>query len=279
VSTDGYILTKASELTGLQAVDEKEEEPGAISVRIGEGVLYEHIEIEGVDVASDIALLKVEAEGLKPINFTSTENLKQGTWVVVNGATSRERRRHRVGIISAKARELTKTVRVVVGIGLKTEDEELHITSVSEESGAEEAGFKEGDIIQTADGTKLSTRKELMELLREKKPGDKMMFKYSREGEQKEVEVELMAKPSSKKQKPLTRNDSMSGRFSKRRDGFGQIIQIDVPISERGCGGPLLDLDGNCLGLVIAYANRAEKFVIPSEDVQVIYEELKASEE
>jgi len=41
----------------------------------------------------------------------------------------------------------------------------------------------------------------------------------------------------------------------------------------------LLDLDGNCLGLVIAYANRAEKFVIPSEDVQVIYEELKASEE
>jgi serine protease Do len=35
-------------------------------------------------------------------------------------------------------------------------------------------------------------------------------------------------------------------------------------------GGPLLDLDGKCVGMNIARANRAESFAIPVEEVKEI---------
>ena len=35
-------------------------------------------------------------------------------------------------------------------------------------------------------------------------------------------------------------------------------------------GGPVLDLDGRCIGMNIARANRAESFAIPVEDLKEI---------
>jgi serine protease Do len=59
----------------------------------------------------------------------------------------------------------------------------------------------------------------------------------------------------------------MSGEFSPRRSGFPRVMQHDILGSKSVVGGPLLDLDGLCIGMNIARANRAESFAIPVEDL------------
>jgi serine protease Do len=48
------------------------------------------------------------------------------------------------------------------------------------------------------------------------------------------------------------------------------VIQHDILGSSRITGGPLLDLDGRCIGMNIARANRAESFAIPVEELREI---------
>jgi len=68
----------------------------------------------------------------------------------------------------------------------------------------------------------------------------------------------------------MSRNDQMSGAFSERRSGFPRILQHDILGARSIVGGPLLDLDGRCLGMNIARANRSESFAIPVEDLKTI---------
>ena len=41
-------------------------------------------------------------------------------------------------------------------------------------------------------------------------------------------------------------------------------------------GGPLLDLEGNALGIVIARADRYPTYAIPADSVQEVYRSLRA---
>jgi S1-C subfamily serine protease len=66
------------------------------------------------------------------------------------------------------------------------------------------------------------------------------------------------------------RNDQMSGEYSPRRSGFPRVMQHDILGSRQVVGGPLLDLEGRCVGMNIARANRAENFAIPVEELQEI---------
>jgi serine protease Do len=68
----------------------------------------------------------------------------------------------------------------------------------------------------------------------------------------------------------MNRNDQMSGDFSPRRSGFPRVLQHDILGNRAVQGGPLLDLDGRCIGMNIARANRAESFAIPMEDLKEI---------
>ena len=66
----------------------------------------------------------------------------------------------------------------------------------------------------------------------------------------------------------------MSGDYSKRRDSFPRVLQTDIPFSARTIGGPLLNLDGECVGMNIARANRAESFAIPVEELREVLKKL-----
>ena len=72
----------------------------------------------------------------------------------------------------------------------------------------------------------------------------------------------------------MNRNDQMSGEFSPHRSGFPRVMQHDILGSRSVVGGPLLDLDGRCIGMNIARANRAESFAIPVEDLKALAERL-----
>lgn len=260
ISPQGDILTKASELKEIKklsvTVDQKK---------------YPEVKIVSIDPTWDVAHLKIAAAGLTPVNYAPTSAVPQGTWVVANGATTRTNRRVLAGIVSAKIREIPTAGGGALGVVLKEDAKNLEIMEIPEKSGAKEAGLLKGDVITAIDDQPVTTREDIAKALKDRKAGSKVKVTYRRNAETTTAEVLLMARGEMEQ---MSRNDQMSGLFSERRSGFPRVMQHDILGSKSVVGGPLLDLNGHCLGMNIARANRAESFAIPVEDLKAIAERM-----
>jgi serine protease Do len=263
VSADGHVLAKATEFNGVAkpalTIDRKK---------------YENVQVKGTDMTWDVVLLKVDAEGLVPVTFAPTSDIPQGTWVVANGATTRTARRALCGIISAKPREIPLSGGAALGVVLKADTTRLEIEGVSDDSGAKEAGLRQGDVITAIDGKPVKNVKDIAESLKDRKAGTTAKVAYRRGKELKTAEVRLAARSEMFSREMMNRNDAMSGDYSRRRSGFPRVIQHDILANSSFIGGPILDLQGRCLGMNIARANRAETFAIPVEEMKEITERL-----
>ena len=89
------------------------------------------------------------------------------------------------------------TGRPLVGICVQETKYGLFVASVQENSGAADAGLQEGDLIISVDGQKVSSTTEINDLRDQKKPGDTMVFRVLRDGEQIDANVVLTESSSS----------------------------------------------------------------------------------
>ncbi len=258
VSPDGYLLAKASEIEPLK-------QP---KVTIDKTV-YPNARIVATDPEWDVALMKIDAADLTPVVFADSSDLPEGTWIVVNGVSSRFARRALAGIISANAREIAVSGGAALGVVLKKDTNALEIEDVSEKSGAKEAGLQKGDVILAVEDKPVKESTEIGELLKDRKAGTMVKVTWRRGEEEMSAQVRLASK-SEMFQLEVNRNDMMSGDFSKRRSGFPRVIQHDVMGNSKVMGGPVLNLDGKCVGMNIARANRAETFAIPVEELKTL---------
>jgi len=262
-SADGFVLTKASEIGGTTD----------LTVTIGE-MVYPAPELVSTDPAWDVALLKVAATDLKPATLALDQpDPARGTWVVANGATTRTRRRLQVGIIAATAREIPHAGGPVLGVTFEEKSKKLIVTEVAEKSGAATAGVEKDDVLLLANEEKITGTEMLGEFIGKHHVGDQVTLTVERGGKKMELKVELKGRADVFGEE-LTRNDVMSGRFSERRSGFPRVIQHDIIADRKRIGGPVLDLDGRCLGMNIARANRCETFAIPASDLKSIADRL-----
>jgi serine protease Do len=259
ISADGHILTKASEIEKVRKID----------VRVDKSS-FKDAQILMTDPRWDVALLKVEASGLTPVVLAPDSKLARGTWVVVNGVTSRTNRRVMAGIISADAREIHPEGGAVLGVSLKEIESGLEVSEVSEGSGAAKAGVKKGDILTAIAGAPVKEIKELTKLIGEMKAGADVKVSLLRDGEKAELDVKLSTRGDLFRE--ASRNHQMSGDFSNRRSGFPRVIQHDILAAAHTMGGPVLDLEGRVVGMNIARANRAETFAIPVEELRDLAE-------
>jgi serine protease Do len=262
ISADGHILTKASEVADLEK----------LSVTV-DRTNYKEAKILAVDPEWDVALLKIEAAGLIPVVYAPTSGVPQGSWVVANGATSRTARRALAGVVSAKIREIPAAGGAALGVVLSGKSKAIEIEEVTDGSGAQQAGLQKGDVILTIEGKKISKIEDIAGVLKDRKAGGTVKVTCRRGKQEFTAEVRLSAKGEMFAD-TMNRNDMMSGDFSKRRSGFPRVMQHDILGSSRVTGGPLLDLEGRCIGMNIARANRAESFAIPVEDLKRIAEGL-----
>jgi serine protease Do len=268
VSADGHILTKASEILGAKN----------LTVTV-DRTPYRDAKLLLTDPTWDVALLKVEASGLIPVDYAPTSAVAQGTWVVANGATTRTTRRVLPGIVSANSREIPAAGGAALGVMLDTSKPKLLIVDgVNEKSGAKEAGLQKGDVILSIEGKKVTKPEEIAEILKERKAGSTVKVTYRREKMESTVNVRLAARGEMFTDQ-MNRNDQMSGDFSTRRSGFPRVMQHDILGSRTVTGGPLLDMDGRCIGMNIARATRAESFAIPVEDLKELAARLIAQAE
>ena len=264
ISADGHVLAKASEIGEIKG----------LSVTIDQ-TNYPNAKVLLIDPTWDVALVKVEATGLVPVVYAPTSAVPQGSWVMANGATTRTNRRLLAGIISAKIREIPASGGAALGVTLNAKSKALEIDEVSEKSGAHEAGLQKGDVILEIEGKKTKTIDDIAEAIKDRKEGSTVKLTYRRKNEEKTIDVRLAARAElfTEKMGPggqMNRNDQMSGDFSPRRSGFPRVMQHDVLGSRQVEGGPLLDLDGHCIGMNIARASRAENYSIPVEELKEI---------
>lgn len=95
ISEDGYIVTNNHVV----------EEATKLRVTLNDGRSFD-ARLIGKDPATDVALIKIEAEGLPTLAFGSSDALRLGEWVLAIGSPFDLRQTITAGIVSAKARTL-----------------------------------------------------------------------------------------------------------------------------------------------------------------------------
>ena len=95
LSPDGYIVTNNHVV----------ENASTLKVRLNDGRNFD-ARIIGTDPTTDIALIKIDAEGLPTLPFGSSDNLRLGEWVLAIGSPYDLQSTVTAGIVSAKARTL-----------------------------------------------------------------------------------------------------------------------------------------------------------------------------
>ncbi len=100
LTEDGYIVTNNHVVDGADKLE----------VLLNDNSTYE-ARIIGTDEATDLALIKIDAEKLSPISFGDSEDVKIGEWVLAVGNPFGFNSTVTAGIVSAKARSLNQNGR------------------------------------------------------------------------------------------------------------------------------------------------------------------------
>jgi serine protease Do len=275
VFADGYILTKASELRG------------ALSVRLYDGTEYE-AKVVAKHRDTDLALLHVDVKDLKPITFTDSKAAATGNWLAAVSAVT-DKPALAVGIVSVQTRKLTGLDNFIdnfnrgyVGIFMADEDPKdkdgkvlgAEVTRLESKGAGQKAGLKVKDVITAVDVAKVAGREALRLALENSRPGESVTLSVLREGEEKTFKLTLTG-PTGRPDRGTIQN-AMGGELSGRRTGFPAVLQTDMVLAPKDCGGPVVDLDGNVLGISIARAGRVETWVLPGENIRPLLADMKA---
>ena len=140
-------------------------------------------------------------------------------------------------------------------------DPELFVKGVFPSSMADNAGVKVGDRIARIDGISVKTSSDFQIALSKLVAGQHTQLSVVRAGRDVSLGVELPDKL------PLIWDRWGGGPFSNKRFDFGVVIAHDGVITPADCGTPLLDLEGNAVGINISRAMRNTTFAIPIETV------------
>ena len=263
MSADGYILTKASELEGAL-------EPEVI---LSGGRRLTAKELAS-DHSFDLMLLKVDASDLVPANFRK-DQLPVGEMALIQDPKGKALI---PTVVSVAAHTMAGAKRAFLGVEPKPDANGVRIQRVIAGGAANRNGLLEGDIIMTIAGDDVHSPEELVNRIGSFKPGDKIAIRFMREDKIQTIDIVLTSRFTNENPLlPLYNNPEFMGQFaSTHSGGFPRALQIDADVYPTKVGGPLLDLEGRAIGIVIARADRFPTFAIPADAVLTVFEQLKA---
>lgn len=255
VGDGGEVLTKWSEVASRR---------GNLEVVTGEGEARVAT-VVGVYVDYDLARLKIGGKPLVPVNMENGAVPTLGSFLV---AARPDKVAVSVGVAGVMPRSLREMDRAFIGVDLdeKHTGAGARIKGVSDGSPAKLAGLKVGDVILSLGKEAIGGMFELKNRLLAFKPGDLADLKIQRDGKEEQVAVTL-APRSEMPEFPRERLDvmeRMGGDISRVRSGFPQVLETDMFLKPNEAGGPVVDLDGNFVGVTLARASRVRSFIIPA---------------
>ena len=263
IDSDGYCITKASEL----------EENDNFS---GIGPSSEEISVTllGSDKDTDLALLKIDPVVGKPVKWQDSKHYSQGSWVC---AMNHQSNALMIGVVSAKSRNI-KGRSGVLGVLLDPKDDPekqgVAIVEFGPNSPAQKEGIIKGDLVIRVEEKEIMSRKDLSVEIKKFAPMDEVKLKILRgeEGIPFSVRLNYMSNVFDM----LDRNQKMSGQTSKRKAGFSDVIQHEIPLQPVDMGAPLLNLQGFAIGINIARSDRVTTYALPYKLVQESIAKIQA---
>lgn len=256
VDSDGWILTKASRLTDK------------ITCQLDKGQPWP-ARVVRADASYDLALLRVDATDLPAIKWSTSTELRPGSWLAtpgVNGSVLS------VGVVSVAERAIARTPGML-GVAVEDDEKGALITRVFANSGAARAGIKENDIVTRIMGQPVRDLSELKAAVQKYRVADVVKATIHRGDKQLEISVTL----GMPQDMDFFRSQSnqLNGPLSRRRDDFPSAIQHDSVMRPTDCGGPIVDVSGNAVGVNVARADRTFTYAVPSHAVKALLARMK----
>jgi serine protease Do len=261
MDANGLALTKASEL-----------KPGKLTCWLASEKEVA-AEVLAVDEDEDVALVRVHGRGLKAMQW-GTEDVVVGQWAITPGVAETP---HAVGIISALPHRI-RPQRAFIGIRFDIRTAVPRIDEVREGFSAEQAGLKPGDVIVAVNGTSVTNREAVVEMLREFREGQTVKLRLQRGDQEFAADVKMMAPSADPAGDWFWSNEvpsRLTGEVSHRAQGFEKALEHDTVLQPWLCGGPLVNLEGKGIGLNIARASRVTTYALPAGLVKRLFENLK----
>lgn len=261
VSADGLLITKNSEVTTR----------GPITCLLSDGSKVP-AKLRRADKVHDVALLEIESTGLEAIRW-SAQPLALGQFLL---APDEKGDVIAVGNYSVTPRSTKIGEQAFLGVKPETTTNGVLISDVRPGTASFEAGLRDGDIIIELDGQPIRETSDLVFQIRQREPGDSVTIKYTSGGIQKETSATLAGNLINGERAARFKMMNRLGAIpSRRSSGFPNVFQHDMPIFPEHCGGPVLDLNGNAVGLNIARNGRAATYALPVEQIKTIVQKLQ----
>jgi hypothetical protein len=225
------------------------------------------VKLLGVYEDEDLVLLEVQGEPLTPVKW-SLETPKLGGFLA---APQPDGRLAAFGVVSVPSRNLRETDLAYLGVegDVMFSGRGVRIKKVAEQSGAESAGLRAGNVILKVGERPISGLLELKNALTGSLPGQRIILTVEVGDEEKPFDVVLGNRPKMSQYfgDRLGQMERMGGPISQVRDSFTQVLQTDMRPKPNQIGGPVADLKGRVIGITMARADRTRSFVMPSSAV------------
>lgn len=254
VASDGWIITKASQLPE-------------------EGVkcrLYDNRKLPAEVVRSvanhDLALLKVEAENLPTVAWQDSLP-RRGSWLATVDLKKTPRS---VGVMSAGSQRIPGK-NPVLGVLLEGSNRGAAVKHVLRGTGAELAGLKVGDAIFEVNGMSVRDLSDFKRAIADYQGGQLVKLRVNRD--KNDLAVNAMLMDLTEELMDETEME-VNGQVSARATGFDEVFMHDTVLKPNQCGGPIVNLNGEVVGINIARAGRVTSYALPSSVVQPMVESL-----
>jgi serine protease Do len=134
---------------------------------------------------------------------------------------------------------------------------------------AAQAGIVPGDLLINLDGRAVQDTGDLDNLIERRSPGDLVPMVVERAGRTIDVSLKL-------EEDPYIRCPGATAWYRNlRADDFPAVFEHDIPLTLDECGGPVIDLDGNAVGLTIARVGQHGCMAIPGNVIPALVARLQ----
>lgn len=248
----GFFLAKLSEV----------EAPGPRLFVFSEESGAKKLNLLGGYPEHDLAIVYAEGFDVPAVEWANGAELLEGAFLT---AVSDDGEAAGIGVKSVSARSLRPEDQGFLGVAMNTRafGDGVRISGVTRRSAASEVGIRAGDVITSINGVKVKGFHEVSTRLKRIKMGEQAEIILSRKGQEITVKPTLQGNPEEAKESK--RLAWMQGGRSKVHDGFPNVMQSDMELEVNQTGLPVVDLEGDVVGMVIACAGRISTLVLPGE--------------
>lgn len=232
--------------------------------------------VAGVYPEHDLALLSTNEDTKLPALSLKGENaINLGDFVAV---ARHDGRAEGFGVISVKNRNIKDANKGFLGVQMTFQRQSgkgVILESVIPNSAAERAGLLPGDELIAIDKDTISGANQMRSALQKLTPGSQVIITYKRQGETKKTTAILGSRADDERLKPISTQrmklmERMGTEPSRIRTNFPSVIQTDIAIEAEDVGSPVVNLDGQLIGITIARASRIKTYIIPKETIRKV---------